>query len=274
MFQRSVALLVLLLLPTALSERPLVVPNYYLSQVPRLEIGVPVSGVLSESDGQNYKDGSHVDLYQFDGVEGTSLTLRLDSDDFDTYLSVFDPSGYLLVSNDDSDVYGSAYYSSSVGLHVDVPGRYTVVVSGYSQYDLGAYQLTLLGGGLLTSAAEPIDVPGSVSGELLPTDPPVPGGWAMAAPSKAYGFSLADTTVLRIDAESTDFDTYLYLFDGSGSMVAENDDADYSEASDYATNSTILALLQPGDYVVYLSSWSAEGVGAFELAVREYVPRP
>lgn len=274
MFQRFAVLLALLILPAALAERPFVVPNYYLSQIPQLEVGVPVSGELTDSDGQNYKDGSHLDLYRFDGVEGNSLTLQLDSDDFDTYLSVFDPSGYLLVSNDDSDLYGDAYYSSSVGLYVDVPGTYMVVVTGYSQYDLGAYELQLMGGGFSAADAETIAVPNMVSDELQPTDPPVPGGWAMSAPSKAYGFSLAQPTVLRLDATSNDFDTYLYLFDAAGFMVAENDDADYSEASDYDTSSTIMMLLQPGDYVVYVSSWSADGVGAFDLAIEEYVPKP
>jgi len=268
----TVFLALLALGVTAQAQRPFVVPNYYVSQLPVLASGVPFQGELTEADGQSYKDGARVDLLQFEGLAGGQVRVDLSSDDFDTYLSVFGPSGELIDSNDDADWDYSATYRSSLDLYLYEDGRYTVVVSSYSQYGLGAYEV------LLTTStpfapqdAESVTVPGSVEGTLNAGDPVVPDGWT--GPSKAYSFSVADDTALKIDARSYDFDTYLYLFDESGRMVASNDDLDYSEASGYATDSQLFLVLGPGEYVVYVSTWAADGAGDFTLTFQEYVPR-
>src|SRR5690606_37759845 len=54
----------------ALVQQPLVVPHYYAFQLAELQPGAEVAGELTESDGQNFKDGSRVDLYVLGAVAG------------------------------------------------------------------------------------------------------------------------------------------------------------------------------------------------------------
>lgn len=273
MLRHLATLLSLTLIATAVAQRPLVVPNYFVSQLPRLVAGQPLYGELTPADGQNFKDGSRLDMYQFEGPEGGFVTLHASSDGFDTYLSVFGPDGMLVASDDDTDPgVGGGAYSSYVELYLDQPGKYTAVVSGYSQYDLGAYALELRTEAAFTfGGGETIEVPGAYGGYLEATDPLVPGGWT--GPGKGYDFTLDEPTVLKIDAASHDFDTYIYLFDENGFLLASNDDEDYSEATGFATDSMLFASLKPGRYVVYVSTWSSEGEGEYQLSFEEYVPR-
>ncbi|HRP45940.1 MAG TPA: DVUA0089 family protein [Trueperaceae bacterium] len=272
MLRRSTLLLVLTLVTAAAAQRPFVVPNYYVSQLPLLVSGVPAFGELTPEDGQNYKDGSRVDLYQFEGEAGSTATLTLSSYDFDTYLSVFDPDGFRLEYNDDGDALSSDAYESRLDLYLDYSGKYTVVVSGYADYDLGAYTLELVMQGAASFAGtESLTVPGSVTGMLSSDDGAVPGGWT--GPGKGYDFTVTEKTVMRIDAASNDFDTYLYLFTSDGYLMNSNDDADYSEASGYATDSMMFIALDPGSYFVYVSTWNGDDVGAFTLSFEEYAPK-
>lgn len=274
MLRRIAPLLALALLAAlganAGAQRPFNVPNYYLTQLPRLELGVPVQGELDASDGQNYKDGSYLDLYVFDAVANEPVTIDLKSADFDTYLSVFAPDGQIVDWNDDLD-YGDGS-SSHLTLTPYVSGRHVVVVSGYGQYDTGSYELVLSGGMSFDASALPrIGVPGHAEGDLGVGDPAVPYGWT--GPSAAYLLSVSEPTAVRISAASSDFDTYLYLYDTDENWLADNDDADYSEASGYATDSAIFRLLQPGDYVVYVAAWYYDEAGAYTLDVEVYVPQ-
>lgn len=272
MLRRLAPLLVFTLATAAVAQRPFVVPNYYVSQLPLLASGDPAFGELTVEDGQNFKDGSRVDLYQFEGEAGSHVTLTLSSYDFDTYLSVFDPDGFRLDYNDDADAPYSDAYESRLDLYLDYSGKYTVVVTGYADYDLGAYTLELVTQGAASfDGTEPLTVPGSITGLLSSSDGAVPGGWT--GPGKGYGFTIAEATVMRVDAASSDFDTYLYVFTSDGYLVNSNDDADYSEASNYATDSMLFIALQPGSYYVYVSTWNGDDVGAFTLTLEEYVPK-
>lgn len=268
----AIALSILLIVPAVAAQRPLVVPNYYVSQLPLLESGVPASGELTELDGQSFKDGARVDLYQFVGEAGMFVDVNLTSPDFDTYLSVFGPSGRLLASNDDADSFYEDRYASEVYLELEESGRHLVVVSAYSQYGLGAYELLLTAEDALDLAgAVPVDVPSSLEDTLSTGAGRVPGGWT--GPGKGYRFELADPVAVKIDASSLDFDTYLYLLDESGRIIASNDDLDFSEATGYSTDSRLFQLLEPGSYAVYVSSWSDAGGGEFTLSFEEFVPR-
>ena len=51
-----------------------------------------VEGELSDDDGM-MPNGSVVDLYEISLQQGTSMMVRLDSDDFDTVLTITPPSG-------------------------------------------------------------------------------------------------------------------------------------------------------------------------------------
>src|SRR5690606_40634179 len=58
-----IGVLVASVVTSAVAQQPLVTPNYYLFQLPALSAGQELSGELTTDDGQNFKDGSRLDMY-------------------------------------------------------------------------------------------------------------------------------------------------------------------------------------------------------------------
>lgn len=83
-------------------------------------------------------------------------------------------------------------------------------------------------------------------------------------PSGAYGdrwsLTLSASTDVRIDLASTAFDAYLELRTGSGTIIAENDDAG-------SLNSRIIQTLQAGSYIIVARSLFAGETGPYSLSV-------
>ncbi|MFB8795419.1 MAG: PPC domain-containing protein [Microcoleus sp.] len=78
--------------------------------------------------------------HTFQGRAGQSVTITLESRDFDTYVAIFSPDGKLLAKNDDI-----SKSSSNSGLTVTLPasGRYRVIVNAYKKGEGGRYTLTV-----------------------------------------------------------------------------------------------------------------------------------
>ncbi len=256
------AALALAALTVAAAQLPLNPPNYYLSQLPELVDGAALEGELSADDGQNFKDGSYVDLYVFYGVAGEQVRLAVSSVEFDTYLTVYDPAGAVLDFNDDDwNGYGS---DSALQLVLPETGRYLMVVSGYGPYDVGRYVVERGAGRPMTVDAVEIDVPSVQTGFLDPSMVAAPGTWG--GPSQVYAFDLERPALLVASLASFDFDTVLYVMDEAGTVLAENDDV----AS--GTDSQAMVELEPGRYLVVASSWSSESAGSYTLELNLYVP--
>lgn len=263
--RKVVTVLAVLLLGAAFAQGRLNPPNYYLSQLTELKAGEVHSGELTEESGQNFKDGSYLDLYVLYGQEGETVTITAASLEFDTYLSIFDPYGYLLATADDN------MYSSDAELTVTLweTGRYLVVVSGFSDYDLGRYTISRgeapsVGGG---SAVE-FDVPGTFSGTYdANTSVIVP---YLDAPGVGFVVTLDEPTALAIYARSWDFDTFILVTDEWGNLLTENDDENYSEATDWNTDSLAFAEFPAGTYYIYVSSLYAEPFGDYTVTIRPF----
>ena len=84
-------------------------------------------------------DGSLYDQYTFSGQAGQSVTITLESNEFDTYLAIVDGNGNLIGENDDS---GNGT-NSAVTVTLPGFGTYIIIVNGYSYADQGAYTLTV-----------------------------------------------------------------------------------------------------------------------------------
>lgn len=250
----------------ALAQQPLTAPTYYLSALPELNEGSSVQGELTTSDGQSFKDGSRVDLVLFYPEPGKTVRLALHSDDFDTYLSVFDADGYLYGSNDD-DFEG---YGTDSVLTIDSMsgGRYLAVVSGVSAYDLGSY--TLAWGSVtvpLSAPTSPLPVPGIVSGALDATSD-VLLGEGFSGPAAWYAFTLRDPYLVDINMRSTSLDAALVLYDDQGHRIALNDDGGEFGSLD----ARITELLDAGDYVLGAGGYQPQAGGAYDLDVQLYLP--
>lgn len=229
----------------AFGQQPVQSPNYLLSSATALDLGVPVGGVLTPASGRNFKDGSYLDVLVLRAQAGESVALLVESDAFDTYLSVFDPVGSLIASNDDVWDVSDAWYASQVAFEAALTGAYVVVVSGFTPNDLGAYTVTRIA----WEAPEPVLVdvagPGIFRGVLEPGTP------------VAYRFTVDAPATLTATLRSLAFDTYLTLR-VDGVVVAENDDFE-------DTDSQVVVDLEPGTYVVEVAGFFGDASGAFGL---------
>lgn len=100
-----------------------------------LSADTPASGTLAEGEAATWT---------FNGRAGDSVTIALDSPDFDTRLELVGPDGTGVAGNDD---FGGTFNSQITDVPLPVEGEYTVVACGFSSFDSGAYNLNLTLGG-------------------------------------------------------------------------------------------------------------------------------
>ncbi|MEG4284960.1 trypsin-like peptidase domain-containing protein [Microcoleus sp. A006_D1] len=91
-------------------------------------------GPVLPSDNSLYRE------YTFEGRSGQSVTISLESTDFDPYVAIFGPNGRLLGENDDASA-----STKNAFLNVTLPatGRYRIVVNAYDASGRGRYTLTV-----------------------------------------------------------------------------------------------------------------------------------
>ncbi len=234
------------LLPAALAQR---VPNFLLLTTPELELCCPLEGVLDEDDGQNFKDGSRLDVYQFYAEAGEVAELSVRAE-FDSFLSLYDPEGNLLAVNDDSIESADA----QLILRLPLTGRYLLVLSGYGGFDLGAYQIS-------RQELRPVDdvlldIPGKVVAVLEDSDESDNEGRSL----DSFSLELTEAASLQIDMNSSTLDSYLYLLDSNDVLLAENDDGPFG------TDAQLLLDLPAGSYRLIATTYSPDQ-GVYQLSV-------
>ncbi len=92
----------------------------------------------------------YVDTYTFDGHAGDRVVVELESDEFDTYLTLIPPDGSE-IENDDAD---GSQDLSRVELTLPATGRYRVLATSYDDKDTGAYRVTLRRSSAASAARE------------------------------------------------------------------------------------------------------------------------
>ena len=247
----TLALVVLAALAVASAQRqPLTSPIYYLVTAPDLVEGAPVHGELTTTSGQNFKDGSHLDVIVLRSGGMESVELRVESEDFDTYLTLIGPDGSILDSND--DVFdGDAVFASRLRAHLREAGTYLVVVSGAGPFDLGRYTVT-----------RSVYVPPP----KVVVDAEVPGryeGYLNERMADMYWVTLHEDTTLRATLRSSDFDTVLEVYGDTGRWIADNDDFD-------GTDSQVVVDLAAGRYEFLVKGYWEEAYGAYTIEFDAY----
>jgi hypothetical protein len=245
------ALVVFATLAVASSQRqPLTSPIYYLVTAPDLVVGVPVHGELTTTSGQNFKDGSFLDVIVLRSGGGETVEVRVESDDFDTYLSLVAPDGSLLDVND--DVYeGRTVFASRLRSYLRDAGTYLVVVSGSGPEDLGRYTVT-----------RSVFVPPP----KVVVDAEVPGryeGYLNEQMADAYWITLQEDATVMATLRSPEFDTVLEVYSANGRWVADNDDFD-------GTDSRVVVELAAGRYEFLVKGYWEEAYGAYTIEFETY----
>ena len=98
-------------------------------------------GVL-EDDTPRLEDGSPYHEHRFAGRAGQRLRITLESNDFDTYLMMFDDQGKLVGQNDDAFL-GTT--NSALELRLERSGNHTIVVNSFDDSGRGCYSLMVTG---------------------------------------------------------------------------------------------------------------------------------
>lgn len=99
-----------------------------------------VEGELSPGDAVIPSDGSLYDDYQFEGRAGQTITINMDSDEFDTYLVLISPDGRALKENDDRN---SQTTNSTIQITLPSTGKYRILANTVNNQGSGSYTLTV-----------------------------------------------------------------------------------------------------------------------------------
>lgn len=229
-----------------------------------IAIGDTVEGELTASDGKSESDAP-ADAWRFEGLEGQRVRIDMTSDDFDTYLELFDENRVSLDEDDDGGPEGT---NSRITLTLPRTGSYIIEARAFSD-GIGAYGLSLAEV-QPDRLPEPIAFGATLQGEIGEGDPRDDDDRGY----DAFTFSGREGQRIQAIMRSGDFDTYLQIGKADGEFTALADDDDgLMEGTDSRLN---FILPEDGDYVLRalpLGS-DAEGLYALELIDRGPQPEP
>ncbi|MDI7268693.1 MAG: pre-peptidase C-terminal domain-containing protein [Myxococcota bacterium] len=221
--------------------------------------GRRIEGSLVDGD-ERLPDGEWIDWYSFRGEAGQAATIDLASSEFDPYLVLVAPGGEQV----DNDDISEADRNSRISRTLDATGDYQVGVTSYQPGERGRYELRMdvrAGAsqpGPVEAAAGRIAAGTSRSGRLEHGDSRLGTGEFV----DGYSFEGASGQAVRIDLQSSEFDSYLILRFPSGRQI-ENDDA-----SPTGRNSLIETTLEEGGtYRVLVTSYRPGEMGSYDLAL-------
>jgi S1-C subfamily serine protease len=98
------------------------------------------SGRLGPGDSR-LSDNSYFQQYTFQGQRNQTVTVRLESPDFDTYLVLLDDQGTLISENDDAQ--NGSTTDSVITTTLPYDGVYTVIVNAFDSTGQGQFTLTV-----------------------------------------------------------------------------------------------------------------------------------
>ncbi|MFP4549319.1 MAG: PPC domain-containing protein [Spirochaetales bacterium] len=102
------------------------------------EIIVESRGELSSRDETDIT-GKHYDLYRFTAGRGETVTLEVQSDDFDAYIILRNSDGEILSRDDD----GGSGLNSKIEYQIESTGSYELVVTSLSIGSVGSYSVQI-----------------------------------------------------------------------------------------------------------------------------------
>lgn len=242
----------------SLTERP---PAPRAPRPSGVRVGQTVDGDLSNRDPET-EEGLPYDAFAFRARQGDRIAMSLDSEVFDPVLRVgrMEQGAFVqLAENDDGADSG---LNSRLIFTVPENGEYLIRVSPLSGTATGAYTLGLEEGPP-PAAAQAIAIGGTAEGELTEADGKGESGMA----ADAYRFEGREGQRIRIDMTSSDFDTYLELFDENRVSLDQDDDGG-PEGTDSRLTFTLPAT---GSYLIEARAFS-EATGDYSLSITEVEP--
>ena len=227
-----------------------------------IAIGDTVEGELTEGDGKSESD-TPADAWRFEGREGQRVRIDMTSDDFDTYLELFDDNRVSLDEDDDGGPEGT---NSRITITLPRTGAYVIEARAFAEAT-GGYSLSLVEVEP-ERAPEPIAFGASLQGEIGEGDPRDDDDRGY----DAFTFSGVEGQRIQAIMRSGDFDTFLQVgkADGEFSALASDDDG-LMEGTDSRLNFT---LPEDGDYVLRALPLGSDAKGLYALELIDRGPQP
>lgn len=221
----------------------------------RLQVGRSVSGFLPPAGPL----GERPILYEYRGRAGEGVRIRIESDDFDTYLTVTDRSGNRM-ENDDA---GDGTTNSELVYLFDTAGALMIQASSFGGFGSGRFNITVS------------DLPEAVAyepGKLLNDGDDVVGllslrdAEILGRRARHYTVSVTAGREIDILLSSNDFDAYLVAETPSG-LLYEDDDS----GGDLDARLNVMAE-EGGIWSVFVTSYSGSDTGVYRLSYRQRAP--
>lgn len=223
-----------------------------------IRLGAEVQGRLQLGD-DRLTSGEYVDVYVFEGRAGQQITIRMSSDDVDSYVMIRGPSGFAEF-NDDRD---EGDVDSQLTVRLPATGQYRIQATTFSPGESGRYSLSLVegtgpqiaarGGGRAET--------GTNAGQLSGTDSAISSG--EYADSWSFSGTPGQTYVVRLN--SAEFDPYLMV---RGDGVSEDNDDDQTGRG--SRNSRIeFVMPDTGEVSIITTSYGVGETGAYTLVLEE-----
>jgi len=241
-----------------LTERPQARPA---PRPGRIRLGQNVQGRLASNDPETDEGGAY-DAFAIRARAGERLAIDLTSEAFDPIVRIgrMENGAFTeLAMNDDGPETG---LNSRLVFTAPQAGEYVIRATSLNGAGKGTYT-PRVAEGPGPAPRQPIEIGATVQGELTASDGKGESGRA----ADAYRFSGREGQRVRIDMSSSDFDTYLQLFDDNRLSLAEDDDG----AAEGTDSRLTFTLPRTGEYVVEARAFS-EDTGGYELTISEIEP--
>ena len=227
------------------------------------------SGEWTPHDCQaDQRPSAYADNYIFVLEEESLLTIDLESD-ADAYLFLLDADGDAIARNDD----GGDGHDARIQRRLPA-GEYQIIATTFAPSERGRYWLSIAPSG--NNLACESNEPEMALRELTADSGPIRGSWAddydicAAFPGRrigtytdAYRLALPTAGYVTISLQSEEADTYMFLADAEGNLLASDDDGGDN------TNSRIHAWLPAGEYVVEATTYEAGECCEYSLEIEE-----
>lgn len=213
------------------------------------------SGAIDKTDPRSPDRNGFYEPVTFNGSAGEAVEITMGSQVGDSYLQLLGPDGTLLAENDDAEG-----LNASIETTLPANGTYTIVATSFGPGDTFPYELSLSVGGQAEGGIDLREIrPGQTrQGEIDEGDPQARFLRGYFEPVTFAGSAGQSVT---IDMASDAGDTYLILYGPDGNIVAQNDDADGSNARIQTTLQT------DGEYTIVATSFDPEATFEYELSL-------
>ena len=211
------------------------------------------TGTLQAGD-DTLDGGEYFDVHTFTASAGQDVVVELTSNQFDTFIAVFPPSGEPS-RNDDHD---GRKDMSRLEFVASQSGQYQVAVTSYKAGETGAYDLAVTVGGGGGGAPVAGGDPQYFSGSLAPGDITLDSGEFV----DSHPFQGRAGQFVVVDLLATEFDPWVGLRAPSGETW-ENDDHEGSSTRSQVARE----LTEDGEYLVLVTSYKPGAMGAYDASV-------